>query len=48
MTSMGVDIRFRLNGSDVSLRVAPTLSTLDMLRGPLDHTGTKYACGECE
>lgn len=48
MTSAPVDISFRLNGSDVSLRVGPTLSTLDMLRGPLDHTGTKYACGEGE
>ena len=48
MTSAPVEIRFRLNGSEVGLRVEPTLSTLEMLRGPLDHTGTKYACGEGE
>jgi aerobic carbon-monoxide dehydrogenase small subunit len=48
MTSAPVDIRFSLNDSEVFLRVAPTLSILELLRGPLDHTGTKYACGEGE
>jgi carbon-monoxide dehydrogenase small subunit len=47
MTSQ-VDLLFTLNGRETQVRVAPEMSALEMLRGPLDLTGTKYACGEGE
>ena len=43
-----VDLRFRLNGRDVSVRVHPMSRLLDVLRGPLELTGTKEGCGEGE
>jgi carbon-monoxide dehydrogenase small subunit len=46
--SVTVDIRFRLNGVERRATVPADMSTLDMLRGPLGLTGTKYACGEGE
>ena len=46
--SMTIEISFTLNGRPMTVAVPPTLSTLDMLRGELDLTGTKYACGEGE
>lgn len=46
--SVTVDIDFRLNGIDKSLRVPATMSALDMLRDAIGLTGTKYGCGEGE
>ncbi len=43
-----IDISFELNGRAVEARIPPAMSTLEMLRGPFDLTGTKYACGEGE
>jgi carbon-monoxide dehydrogenase small subunit len=41
-------IRFTVNGSERELDVAPMTRLLDVLRGPLDLTGTKEGCGEGE
>jgi len=46
--SVEIEIRFRLNGREVCLKVPPAMKTLAMLRDRLDLTGTKYACGEGE
>ncbi len=46
--SVETEIRFKLNGRDVRLKVPATMKTLAMLRDRLDLTGTKYACGEGE
>ena len=46
--SVEIEIRFGLNGREVSLKVPPTMKTLAMLRDRLDLTGTKYGCGEGE
>ncbi len=43
-----VDIEFRLNGVVKRLQVPAQMSALEMLRGPLGLTGTKYGCGEGE
>lgn len=48
MMSVETEIRFKLNGREVSLRVPVTMKTLEMLRDKLGMTGTKYACGEGE
>ncbi|MBK6868995.1 MAG: (2Fe-2S)-binding protein [Burkholderiales bacterium] len=48
MGSIETEIRFKLNGRDVGLKVPATMKTLAMLRDLLDLTGTKYACGEGE
>lgn len=46
--SATVEVTFVLNGRAVRARVPIHMSTLDMLRDVLGHTGTKYACGEGE
>ena len=46
--SVNVEIEFRLNGVSRRLSVPAQMSALDMLRGPLGLTGTKYGCGEGE
>ncbi len=46
--SVEIEIRFRLNGREVGLKVPPAMKTLAMLRDRLELTGTKYACGEGE
>lgn len=43
-----VDIRFRLNGTEVSCGVDPAERLLDLLRYRLSLTGTKEGCGEGE
>ena len=43
-----VDIAFRLNGVEQRIAVPADMSVLEMLRGPLGLTGTKYGCGEGE
>ena len=48
MMSATVEITFALNGRATHARVPIHMSTLDMLRDVLGHTGTKYACGEGE
>ena len=48
MMSVETEIRFKLNGREVSLKVPVTMKTLTMLRDKLGMTGTKYACGEGE
>ena len=48
MISVETEIRFRLNGRELNLKVPATMKTLAMLREQLDLTGTKYACGEGE
>jgi carbon-monoxide dehydrogenase small subunit len=48
MMSVETEIRFKLNGREVCLKVPATMKTLAMLRERLDLTGTKYACGEGE
>ena len=42
------EIGFVLNGSPIRLSVPVTMTVLEMLRGPLSLTGTKYGCGEGE
>jgi len=42
------EIGFVLNGSPIRLSVPVTMTVLEMLRGPLNLTGTKYGCGEGE
>ncbi|MEE8395663.1 MAG: (2Fe-2S)-binding protein [bacterium] len=43
-----LEIEFRLNGRITRTAVPPAMSALEMLRGPLGLTGTKYGCGEGE
>ena len=43
-----IEISFQLNGRAVEARIPAGMSALEMLRGPFDLTGTKYACGEGE
>lgn len=38
--------RFKLNGRDVRLTASPGRMLLWVLRSDLEHTGTKYSCGE--
>ena len=46
--SVMVDISFKLNGVERTLRVPATMSALEMLRDVVGLTGTKYGCGEGE
>ncbi len=46
--SATVEIVFTLNGVVTKVQVPPAMSALEMLRGPLGLTGTKYGCGEGE
>ncbi len=39
-------ISFRLNGKNVRLTSSPERMLLWILRSDLEHTGTKYSCGE--
>ena len=39
-------ISFKLNGKDVRLSSSPERMLLWILRSDLEHTGTKYSCGE--
>lgn len=48
MICVETEIRFKLNGRDVALKVPAAMKTLAMLRDVLGLTGTKYACGEGE
>jgi carbon-monoxide dehydrogenase small subunit len=48
MMSVQIEIRFKLNGREVHLKVPAVMKTLAMLRDVLGLTGTKYACGEGE
>jgi carbon-monoxide dehydrogenase small subunit len=43
---MKEDVRFALNGEDMSLKTDPDRPLLWVLRGDLELTGTKYGCGE--
>jgi aerobic carbon-monoxide dehydrogenase small subunit len=43
-----VEIRFRVNGKDESVRAHPMARLLDVLRQDLRLTGTKEGCGEGE
>ncbi len=43
---MDKTIRFRLNGKEVAVQTAPERMLLWVLRTDLEHTGTKYGCGE--
>ncbi|MBI2235419.1 MAG: 2Fe-2S iron-sulfur cluster binding domain-containing protein, partial [Magnetospirillum sp.] len=43
-----IEISFTLNGTPRRTSIAPTISTLAMLRDVLGMTGTKYGCGEGE
>lgn len=43
-----VEVGFRLNGHEVTARVAPWLRLVDLLRDTLGQTGTKEGCGEGE
>jgi carbon-monoxide dehydrogenase small subunit len=45
---MKTPIAFVLNGSAVEALAAPHERLLDLLRGPLGHTGTKEGCGAGE
>jgi carbon-monoxide dehydrogenase small subunit len=42
------DLRFELNGHEWSATVRPSDMLLEVLRGPLAHTGTKEGCGKGE
>jgi carbon-monoxide dehydrogenase small subunit len=46
--SSSIDVNFTLNGVNVKAKVAPGMSTLEMLRDEFQLTGTKYGCGEGE
>lgn len=48
MISVETEIRFKLNGREVCLKVPAAMKALAMLRDRLGMTGTKYACGEGE
>jgi aerobic-type carbon monoxide dehydrogenase small subunit (CoxS/CutS family) len=39
-------IRFKLNGKEVAVTTGPERMLLWVLRTDLEHTGTKYGCGE--
>ena len=41
-----LDITLRINGEEHALRVAPSRTLLDLLRGELALTGTKNACNQ--
>ena len=43
---MDKTIRFRLNGQEVAVVTSPERMLLWVLRTDLEHTGTKYGCGE--
>jgi carbon-monoxide dehydrogenase small subunit len=43
-----IEIRFTLNGSPVTARVAPALAATKLLRGHFGLPGTKTGCGEGE
>ncbi len=43
-----MDLKFSLNGHTVSCSVKGSELLLDVLRGPLEHPGTKEGCGEGE
>ncbi len=43
---MDKTIRFKLNGKEVAVETAPERMLLWVLRTDLEHTGTKYGCGE--
>lgn len=43
-----MDIRFTLNGKDISLTASPERALVDVLREDLHLTGTKRGCGEGE
>jgi aerobic-type carbon monoxide dehydrogenase small subunit (CoxS/CutS family) len=43
---MDKTIRFKLNGREVSVTTSPDSMLLWVLRTDLEHTGTKYGCGE--
>jgi aerobic-type carbon monoxide dehydrogenase small subunit (CoxS/CutS family) len=43
---MEKNIRFNLNGKIVNVRTSPDRMLLWVLRSDLEHTGTKYGCGE--
>jgi len=43
---MDKTIRFKLNGQEVAVETSPERMLLWVLRTDLDHTGTKYGCGE--
>lgn len=45
---MQSEIRFFLNGSEVKVMVESHDRLIDVLRGPLNHKGTKEGCGEGE
>lgn len=45
---MKKEINFVLNGFEVSVTVEAHKRLIDVLRGPLGHTGTKEGCGEGE
>jgi len=45
---VSVSIRFRLNGTDLCLDIAPAERLLDLLRYRLDLPGSKEGCGEGE
>ena len=43
---MDKTIRFKLNGQEVAVETSPERMLLWVLRTNLEHTGTKYGCGE--
>jgi len=43
---MDKTIRFKLNGREVAVETSPERMLLWVLRTDLEHTGTKYGCGE--
>jgi carbon-monoxide dehydrogenase small subunit len=45
---MKKEINFVLNGFEVAVTVEAHKRLIDVLRGPLGHTGTKEGCGEGE
>ena len=45
---MKKEIHFVLNGSEVTVMVDAHKRLIDVLRGPLEHRGTKEGCGEGE
>lgn len=43
---MNKSVRFQLNGREVAVETSPERMLLWVLRTDLEHTGTKYGCGE--
>ena len=43
---MDKTVRFKLNGKEVAVETSPERMLLWVLRVDLEHTGTKYGCGE--